>query len=193
MILSYTNGRIINPPADVTEGGTEIFPFVVGFNEQQNVTLPSDIYVLSFTDLNPILLNAGTRVNSHMIHYDPVGMADPLFGNNGGFIFDGPIIGLIVDSISLDLTDLLLGSSATTYPTGDPQRGLELGDWLDTSSGKASLLLQSYAQIIGGNIEQFDQLRVLAAVPEPTSLMLFAIGLFGLGFMPWARGKKVRE
>ena len=129
-----------------------------------------------------MLLEAGTRVNSHMLHYDPAGMADPNIGNNGGFIFDSPITGLIVSAVDLDFTDLLFGSSSTAYPTGDPQRGLEVGDLL-YASGDDSILLQSYSQVIAGEIEQFDQLRVLTAaiVPEPTSLALFVIGLFVLG------------
>ena len=183
VILSFPNGLIISPPADVTEGGTEIPPFVVGFNERQKVTLPASFNVLGFPDLGPIVLDAGTRVSSHMIHHDPVGMADPAFGNGGGFVFDRPIIGLIVDSVGLDFTDLLLGSGVTAYPTGDPQRGLELGDFLDTSHGEDAIFLSSIPQVIGGNIEQFDQLRVLTAVPEPATLAVFCFGLGGLAFL----------
>jgi len=143
-----------------------------GFDEMQNVLLAAALGV------DGGAIAAGTRVDSHMI-----------FLNNlsGGtshasviWTFSGTVLGVMSDGPGAleDASTALLGAAGTNYPLGSfPARGFEGAD----------------TYLIAGNtlsVDMFvsqpgDWIRVITAtaVPEPGTLALLGIGLFGMGLM----------
>lgn len=174
---------------DQTESNTDI-----RLIQEQTLTLASDLtvdranpYGLSGT-FGPTTLAdnqtiaAGTEVTSYLLHFDPIAAGTA----NGVYTFDQEIVGLIFQTEKLDATDALLGLSSIIYKT-DPDaqttnfRGAlnEGTDQLIISADRRTIDLTMYAGA-GGNM---DQIRILTAqaVPEPSSVALFAIAAAALG------------
>jgi hypothetical protein len=143
--------------------------------------------VAGFTNAAPFsagvmggVIPAGTTSNFYIIHADPIESTTTYY--SGTVTFDAPIIGLYVGSSTLNLLDpvvLALGSPVSTYPTGWPNRGLEVGqgfgDSYILSNGNMTLTL-NFAT--GPDV---DQLRVVvAAIPEPATVVLFGLGAAAL-------------
>ena len=87
-------------------------------------------------------------------------------------------------SSTLSASDALLGAPGTKYPTGDSDRGLELDrsqDYLTLtvlSDGETKITVHFYTH---GNV---DQIRILTAVPEPSSLVIAACARPSLRLAP---------
>ena len=163
---------------------TEIF----AFTEQTGLILPSDFNLKvnittagtyeSNASLTPGKIAAGTEVDSYFLHTDTVS------GNHvfdATFTFSTPILGVIVLSNALNLSDSVLGAPGTLYQTGDMSRGLELGpdkDYVTLSSDLKTLTVQfdTHANL--------DELRVVTAAavvtPEPSSIVIAGGGLLFL-------------
>lgn len=121
-------------PFDVRPGGIESDTQIFAFSEQQSVSLRSNLNVdidvpgtyASAASLPGGVISAGTWIDSHFIHMDPVtGGAPPL---SGTVTFAGRILGVIVLGqtlgATLDDSDDLGGG--TWYPRVLSRRGL---DW----------------------------------------------------------------
>ncbi len=82
--------------------------------------------------LTPGTLPAGEWVSSVMIHADraSAGGTSHLVGT---IVFSVEILGIVIESGTLDAWDPVVGLTALTYPTGAGQRGLEVNDavWPD--------------------------------------------------------------
>jgi len=123
---------------------------------------------------------AGTTADFYIVHADPIESNPTTY--SGTVTFDTPIIGLYIGSSSLNLLDtsmLILGSPISIYPTGSPNRGLEvgqgLGDFYVLSNGNKTLTLNLST---GPDV---DQLRiVVATIPEPATAVLFGLGFAAL-------------
>ena len=110
------------------ESNTDIFVF----DEKQDLTLTSDVYVditkagtyNDAGDLTPGTIPAGTLVNSYLIHVDPVGTASSLFKYDGSITFSNKILGVIVNNID-DVLPYHYGYSYYGYSSDERRPGDE--------------------------------------------------------------------
>lgn len=145
-IITATNGADVpfltssnvtvqsTPPESVVAGAAES-NFLVAFEESSAITLSSDLGIdanapgtyNSNSSLVTESIAAATVVNSYLVHFDPEGTTST--SRSGTITFERDILGVIVLSASLDASDLIIGSSTTTYPASgaDTVRGYELG------------------------------------------------------------------
>lgn len=192
-----TSGQMVAIPTppdarfDVLESNT----FIYVFPERQDVTLVSDLLVdisipgtvpIGSVNLSPGLIPSGTRVSSYLIHFDPVGIpSQPVSPDrfSSGVTFNSPVLGIQVLSSTLYTADGVLGALSTLYPVGEPLRGLELAigmigvntfDGINLSADLSTVFVILSAQL------SLDQVRIITAVPEPSSLALCSLGGVGL-------------
>jgi hypothetical protein len=170
-----TGGALVpvKPPPSVQLKAYTSQVEIRAFNEN-TLTLAQDLAVDitlpgTYNDpnaLSPGLIPAGTRVTSHLLHFDlPPGVMGVTL--SGSISFDQPILGLIVVDGSLDATDATLGAPGTIYPTpGITYRGLELGL---ASLGDDELVVGSHTlEVVNVNLTAFnifDHVRILTAEP----------------------------
>lgn len=153
---------VFAPPSQTGNNNQQV-NVLLGFNEQQNVTLTSDLSVGGVT------IFAGTVVSSHYILYDPPGGAQRVTGNA---IFDGEVLAILGRNTDLTATDALFGNVGTQY-LSPGARGLESVDAV-TLGATNEVLIDLTAGSPG------DYVRVLTtAVPSPATgyLALMAFGL----------------
>ncbi|MEI7986046.1 MAG: PEP-CTERM sorting domain-containing protein [Armatimonadota bacterium] len=171
--------------------------------EQGNISLPSattvdiassGVYGASFVSAN-VQLPAGTLVNSYFFYYDPGPGNGPSV--KASFHIDETILGVIVldGNGYVGVSDRFVASDFLSAP-GTPTiyqpvshfdgRGLEMYGpnlvdtvRLDIAHGNISFEL---AAAVPG-----DQIRVITAVPEPTSL---AFIIAGVGIMAFGRRRR---
>lgn len=138
VVAARGNGQIAAAPASVFPDATE-GTSVIAFDEVQGVLTPAPIVVdvnhgalpiivSGAAPMAPDIIPANTCVSSHYIHFDPTVVTR----EQAVFLFDFDIIGIIVKQLKLDLSALVLGDSATSYPNRNdcgtgPTCGLELG------------------------------------------------------------------
>jgi hypothetical protein len=152
------------PPASVVDGALESSDEVYVFNERQNVRLSSSL----LTD-DSETIPAGKFVNSHLVHFDPVGSSSsPVVSVSGSVNFDGEILGLFTTNDGLDNTDATFGLSGTQYPTGENRKLDEGGVNVDTATVDGSNLAVELRASFG-----IDQVRVItvhqrAPTPGPS-------------------------
>jgi hypothetical protein len=145
------------PPASVVAGAHESNDEFYVFNEKQSIRLSSDLLTDDYETIP-----AGTSVNSHLVHFDPVGSPSPAVSVSGSVNFDGDILGLYHTNEGLDNTDSTFGLAGTTYPTGS-NRKLDLsGSGADTVTVDGSNLAVDLHATTG-----IDQIRVITAGAQP--------------------------
>ncbi|MAE65360.1 MAG: hypothetical protein CMJ18_13900 [Phycisphaeraceae bacterium] len=171
---------LVERPADARRGALESERMQL-FLERRDVleeplTLDiaarSDVVFNAASDSSDIsgVLEAGTRIRSYMVHYDPPG--EGAFGRDVALItFEDPVLGLLIDSDSLVATDPVLGALGR-YPVSI--RGFDLAGfnaiWL--TDDLRTLIVD--ASVTGS---QVVQLRVITRVPQPATGALLAVGL----------------
>ena len=162
------NGFVkIANPAGLTLGNNSIQSNTLfGFDEAQGVTLTANLNVGNNNPVNRLL--AGTKVNSHLIFFDPA--RNTLI--RGALAFNGTVLAVIISDARLAATDALFGLRSVRYLTPN-NRGLESNDRTFVSQNLFDVRLNA------GNPGDF--IRVLTAVPEPASwaMMLAGFGLIG--------------
>ncbi len=174
--VSDTSVEILDPPpGNVHQGALEIDDKIRVFRERQNHTLSQDATVDISGECSspPCVYDAiadlpatkpsiptGTRVDSYLIHVDPV---TPPLSIGGSITFDSDILGVMVRANTLDDGDPELGAPGTSYPgPGDGQRAWDLDDG-------GSVILHDSRSIEVGSVTgaYYDQIRVLvASCPE---------------------------
>ncbi len=181
LITGVNNGgTIIAAPASVADDfpGAENF-LQEGFNEQQGVTLASNIT----TDQGTIF--AGTTVSSHMIFLNTPG-ATTASHQNVTWTFDGVVLGTMSDANGTFEagSNSQLAALGTFYPGSFQLRGLESADSV-TPFGNTVLVNMQV-------VEPGDWIRVVTAVPvpEPSTYLLYA-GFLGVAAFAQYRRRKV--
>lgn len=127
------------------------------------------------------VLPQGTKYNSYLFHFDPLDESYPVYIST--ITFANPVIGVQIFSNgyatlqkplntpyvgTLEAGDAAVGGSVV-YPTGFDYRGLdEDGFALVVYNNKVSLI----GIAMGG---QIDQVRILTAVPEPTTFAVWGL------------------
>lgn len=155
-------------------------PTVYAWDEQQNVTT-SGVFV-DMVNSGPSSgaipgVIAGT-FNSHFLHLEDYSGAGPF---NGSVTFDGPIIGVIFNNLTLDATDATYGAGGTIYPTAYPFRGLGPQSSFTVSGNTINFSLMWISPVA-----DVMQIRVLThPVPAPGPL-----ALVGLGGLAMARRRR---
>lgn len=197
-ISSYSDTvEQLSLPANLWVDQTQSDTSIRIFEEKQSLVLTTDLRVDtlgvpkiydSAADLEGGLIDAGTVVNSYLIHVDPFtykNLPGGLRGYTGSITFSNPILGVIVTLDNLLATDSTLGVAGTTYWTGSSatNRGLEWGgqdqfELFTLSENTITLNLKA--------AEAIDNIRVIEAVPVPAAVV---IGMLGLG----VAGLKLRK
>jgi hypothetical protein len=160
--ITGTSGAVVQiaPPPSVLDGALQSDTQIMAFDEQQCVTLASDLQL----DVTPGggggTIPAGTTVSSQFLHFDPTGGS--LVTLTGSITTDAAIIGAITTSGNLDASDSL-GAPGTAYPTGDASRDLEpvQGDTVSISGNQLTATTTVNDQF------HFDQIRVITHCPPP--------------------------
>ena len=181
-IISWSDSiEKTSEPNDLSLGAYESSEYIRVFDEKQNYVLEEDLYVDLFVttggifdsedDLTFGTIPAGTHINSHLVHFDPIGYNTTIL--EGSITFDQKIIGVILKLDSLQNSDFL--GFADTFDDGN-LRGLELWgqDWFEISDDLKTLSMHLYTNV------QLDNIRILTEVPIPSTLLLLGSGLFGL-------------
>jgi len=161
------------------------------FEENHNVVLGSPLNVNLLAPFNwtgpvpaapfPVVaLPAGTVLNSHLVHFDPVGKSNTNKFAAGTVTFSNKILAAIIETSRLNGTDALLGPASMVgkYPTGQTYRGLEERDNVTVT------LLTPYTIAFSLNASSaLNEFRVLT-VPAPAAI---GLGLIGLGLIGWLK------
>lgn len=166
-------GTQIAPPT-VANFPTLLGPLAQAWDEQQNVTISSgvlaDITANPGSSLTPTPGVVVGTFNSHFLHF--TGVPAPGFAA-GAITFDGPIVAVMFNDTTLDLSDYL-GAIGTTYPTGLVGRGLNSQSFVTVLGN--TLRFNLFASTAGAL--EIEQVRVLThPVPAPGTLALAAGGL----------------
>lgn len=185
IFVSTPNVSEIAPPASVLEGALESNTDVFVFRERTNFTLPTGL-LLDAANVGANILPdgtggvtgivpRGTKVESWYIHYDTVGQ--PTIPEIISWAItwqpSDQILGIIFSDSRLDNSDHLR-HPGTLYPNRVQFRGTtgpSEGDDLITFAGPQDLIGQQAVTVV------HDQIRVIFAVPEPTTCCLLAVAL----------------
>ena len=177
----------IAPPASVEWDALESNDNIFIFPEQTDYALPADVTVDFSTaglydsteDRTPATLSAGTLVDVHFVHFDPVGTTNVI--QSGSVTFDRPVFGLILWAPTLHETDPTLGQPGILYPSeGWPVRGLENNaDIVQLSTDRRTVTVHRFQTNFPG-----EQMRIIT-IPSPSGyeLGVAALLLTALGWM----------
>lgn len=175
------SAQIITAPSDISDDAATNNA-QQGFNEVQNHMLIGNLAIDNGS------IASGTTVDSHMIFLNT---ENNLLGEQFGveWTFSGTILGVMSDYYGNLETDSnsFLGASGTTYDSNFAARGLE------GTLANCDMNAQDCYSISGNTLtltmrvsEPGDWIRVItqstAQVPEPSTLLIFSLGLIGLGF-----------
>lgn len=173
---------VATPPSDVSSNNWESNTYIRAFAEQQNLkltqSLATDISVAgtspsgSSENLSPSSIASGTIIDCYMLHFDKNGSNSTVVGATGSITFDEPILGLLVTADSQNAANTLLGLPGVTYSTGG-DHGADLTP--DGGANRDSVTLSSELRTVTVDLNTnyyADDLRIITAVPEPTSIFL---------------------
>jgi hypothetical protein len=211
--LVSTTGQVIilgTPPASVASGGLQSNTDAYFFQESQLIlSSPLDVDITepgtytTVAELTPGTIAAGADIDSYMLESQPSSV--PPAPNNyqtyvGSLTFNSPILGIIVETASLNATDALLGAPGTVYPPpSDLYSGLDLNTpgCSGSTCGNDALTLS-----VNGDTLNFDyvtnysedEIRIItAATPEPRGIAFICLALLpflGLKSVRGALGKR---
>lgn len=177
---------IAEPPADISQGLWESDTEARIWAER-SVLLSSPLAVnavntgIAFPDgvAGDI---ASQPVESYMLRSDPIGAHDASY--DGFVVFDQPILGLIFFGGRLNNTDALLGRPGV-IPYLNVARGLDDPDMFSITADR---LRVDFHYLTGG---YSDDVRIITAVPEPSSVALFGMASFAVMCRRWRRAVNV--
>ncbi len=173
-VVKSVSGDVVQvaPPASVVPGGFDSTTSISAFNERQGVTLASPLAVDITTPgaygtgscpcVHLTTLPSGTVVDSHLIHND--NHTGGTTFRSGDVTFPTDVVGVMINETRLSASDIL-GAPGTVYPTGNVNRGLELG-----GTGGDLITLSSDLRTVHvalNTTSSVDQVRVLTRHNSP--------------------------
>lgn len=186
--LPHTSGdvRYLRRAPVTLRAGTYEHDSIMIFEERADFTLPQDLTVTRHVSHQQqdavasveetMVLSAGTRVRSYLVHFDRVGANADDVKAQGSITFDHPILGLVIRYPSLKRTDPWLCHPDTAYET-NANRILEMR-FMGTLKGSqkpntSGLFDEMHLGDDGRTVQMtlmtgwgVDQFRVLVAVDE---------------------------
>ncbi len=124
--------KLDTPPASLEFNAMPDSAAVLLVRERSNYELPRDVNVnvsmpvtwQNNSNDSPKSIQAKTKVDSYILHYDPVKSSGTTIAN-ASVGFGGKILGIIFKGPDLASTDQVLGNPATQYAGSQGGRGLE--------------------------------------------------------------------
>lgn len=177
--------QLLVPPATVMPNAFENDNTIWIFTEKLSYTLTAPLVVNisapGFYDTYPAspsyTLPAGLTVDVYFMHFDPRNVRR----RSGSVTFDKPILGVIVRDTQLFASNYL-GLPGTMYPNSGTNRGLEdTQDSITLSADMKTIEVDWRASSPGDRIRIITAGIPTTAIPEPTTLALFAAGLAATG------------
>jgi len=171
------------PPNPVTANPNN--GILLGWDEVQNTTLAADLRVdrvfdasASFvgSDANGLFIKAGTIVSSHYFQWDPGNGSTARV--DATINLDSQVFAFITDTQKLFDTDAALGLPGLDY-NDFGLRGLENDDTTNFNGEDVDISWRAGSP--GDWTRLITAFSPAAAVPEPGTLALFALGFAGLG------------
>ena len=144
-------------------------PNLFGFDEDQNILLSAPLAI----DVGASPLPAGLVVASHYIFFDP-GPSQHMIGTVD---FDSDVLAIITSTGTLAASDFLANTGVNYLSPS--ARGLEAGDVVSIS-GPRQILFDTFASSPGDYVRVLTRFSPAAAVPEPSSIALMALGVMAL-------------
>jgi hypothetical protein len=180
--IASTQGdiEVVAPPASVQRQAYESSSEIRVFLESEqtvdsipvNAVLPGTYH--AYSDFVDQTLVPNGPIDSYFIHYDVEGQT--LAQASGSITFDEPILAVIGRSLTLQQTDGTLGAPGTLYPTNRFDRELEY----ETRGNYDFFRLDPDGHTIFIQVEDstdVDQIRVVTAVPEPSTMTLALVSV----------------
>jgi hypothetical protein len=187
--LGATSGAISPAPAPPSlvwnqfESNTTIFLIEERLSLLTSSAIPVDVdgtpgLYDQVADLPGGSIPAGSVVNVHLLHFDPVSVPQRLAGS---VTFATQIVGLMLRRPQLMTSDPL-GAPGAAYPSAPNANyrefeltpGSAAGDSVTISPDRLTL------SVDWGVTVYYDELRVITSVPEPGTAMLSFVGVLGL-------------
>jgi hypothetical protein len=178
----FTTGAMteISAPVSFVTGATESSTSIAILDEGITVLsadVELNVYGVGVHGDDPppyLVVPAGTRVQSYLVHFDPVGSSFATLTGAVFFDLGETVIGIQTHTPLLYTTDVPLGHPLATYPgTFDAFRGFETlpgPDSVTLPPGLGSASFTLFAEL------GVDHARILTApVPEPTSFVVFGL------------------
>jgi hypothetical protein len=168
-VIASTGGvQLDSPPLSLQLNAYQSDTVVRDLKERQSyilqAALDADVsasgLVTTGGQLSPTSIPASTRINSHVIHFDPINVPDRKVVS---MTYDTDILGVVTSSSKLDASDAALGLPWVSYPNGTSGRGIDFTggaaeqDTLTLSLDKRTLTLSL------GVSSGMDELRVITA------------------------------
>ena len=156
--------KLIPAPPSAVFNDLEDNKIVWMFQEREGYDLPSSVrvdisqpgrYDNNYSSTSSIL-GAGTVVDCYFLHYDSIGSQG---ASTGGQIitFTDEILGIIVTTNALNLTDVVLGNPGTIYETGRGARGFENNaERVTFSADRRSFIIHNFSISFPG-----EEVRIL--------------------------------
>lgn len=164
------NAEVVVPPSSLKAGDWESDTRISVFREQEGLLLDQDLAIdmsvpgiVNSSIASPGVIPKGTVVGSYYLHYDKVGRSTSFRGSGGAVTFDQDVVGLILFTANLDISDMDLGLPGAIYPT------LELARGIIQEQGTDSVTLSPDRRTVSVDFQTaqwVDSIRVIT-VPEP--------------------------
>lgn len=172
-----------NPFGPANSVGDDNFdsPNLFGFDEGQNLNSGPSALNFNVGPSGPGVVPAHSTVASHYIFFDP----GPTTTNIGTVEFDSDIFGIMTTTANMNASDFL--SAASVNYLNPSLRGLEAGDVV-TLLGPRTIQIDFAASTPGDYIRVLTEFSPGAVpVPESSTHVLVATGLFALALYGWRR------
>lgn len=188
-VTGSVTGPLPIPPdlqLDVVESDTDIFVYPEQTNLTLGVNLDVDITEAGVyepnvggtreSDLSPGVIDAGTCVNSYIVHFDEATGRTML---SGSITLSNPIAGVIVLTEYLDASDPIVGVGTTQYDIpGNPNHDVRGLDLLTHDQDPLELEIAIDYCTVSFTLttnNAMDEFRIIE-VPEPATICLLGLG-----------------
>lgn len=170
---SYQLGDILNPPPSVLPGQFTNNSFIIMFEERTGLILTKplaldattqNITYTSKTQLTPGLVPAGTKINSYYVHADVTDAKVKFPTQFISFSQEEVILGLIVQTTTIEQTSPIVGAPNTKYDTNQLSIGLHFAP-----TGKDTIQMVPYSTTSPTNTVNLSEIVTNA---DPTDFRL---------------------